>query len=314
LEQDSALTLSGQLLGTPSYMSPEQAAAGSAQLIGPASDVYALGAILYQMVTGRPPFQAATPLETLGQVLESEPVPPRLLNRNVAREVEAICMKCLAKNPADRYSTAREMADDLRRYLRGECIRAAGLNLLVRVTRAFRPSPRHEDFREWGLALVAFGLVILLSHVAIYFFVGVWQNAWLAYFLPRSLMFAALLVMIGRFRQYALLPKNAAERLVWVVWIGYVLALGASNVTRYALGHDQRESYSSFAVLAGFGFLVMGGSAWGGGYIVGLVFLVSAPLLAVYRDTAPLLSGLLWAGALLTFGIHYYRLGRAAQM
>jgi hypothetical protein len=313
LKGDSDFTISGQLLGTPSYMSPEQATAGSRYPIGPASDVYALGAILYQTVTGRPPFQAESVFETVAQVVEADAVPPRLLNRNVAREVDAICMKCLAKNPSDRYSTARAMADDLRRYLHGECIHATGLSLLNRVSRALRPSLREESFREWGLGLVAFGVAIFLSHLAIYFFEGLWQNGLLAYFLPRSLMFAALIAMLAQFRRYALLPRNAAERLVWVVWIGYVLALGASNAARTVLGHDQRESYASFAVLAGFGFLVMGGHVWSGGYAVGLLFLVSAPILAIYKDMAPLISGSLWAVALLAFGFHYYRLGHTSQ-
>ena len=93
----------------------------------------------------------------------------------------------------------------------------------------------------------------------------------------------------------------------------YLLALGAVNAARSVFGHDQRESYASFAVLTGFGFLIMGGHVWGGGYVVGLVFMIAAPILAMYTEVAPLAFGTLWAGALLTFGLHYWRLGRAAQ-
>ena len=127
-------------------------------------------------------------------------------------------------------------------------------------------------------------------------------------------MFAALLIMLWRFRHYSILPTKSAERLIWVVWIGYLMTLGAVNATRAVFGHDQRESYAFFAILAGFGFLIMGGHVWGGGYIVGLVLLIAAPLLAVYADVAPLLFGALWAGALLTFGLHYWRRGRRRSL
>jgi hypothetical protein len=313
LEGDSKLTGTGQVLGTPSYMSPEQATGGSTHPVGPASDVYSLGAILYHLLTGRPPFQAETRLATLSQLLDADPPPPRLLNRDVPRDLEAICMKCLEKEPARRYSSARDLGDDLRRYLEGETIHASGVNLLDRVTRLLRRSRHEEHFRGWGLGLMAFGLVIFLSHVAIHVFEGAGGGSPAAYFLPRCAMFAALLIMLWRFRRHSVLPVNSAERLIWVVWIGYLLALGASNAARAVFGHDQRESYAAFAVLAGFGFLIMGGHVWGGGYVVGLVFMIAAPILALYTHVAPLVFGALWAGAMVTFGLHYWRRGGAAR-
>jgi len=119
--------------------------------------------------------------------------------------------------------------------------------------------------------------------------------------------------MLWRFRHHSVLPTKSAERLIWVVWIGYLLALGAVNAARSVFGHDHRESYASSAVLTGFGFLIMGGHIWGGGYVVGIFFMIAAPILAMYTDVAPLAFGALWAGALLTFGLHYWRRGRAAQ-
>ncbi len=134
LSEDTGMTVSGQVLGTPSYMPPEQAA-GQINTIGPASDVYGLGAVLYSLTTGRPPFQSASKIETSRQVVEKEPVAPRQLNTAIPRDLETIILKCLEKSLPRRYATANELSDELQRFIEGRPIVARPISSIAKTWR-----------------------------------------------------------------------------------------------------------------------------------------------------------------------------------
>jgi len=148
-------TRTGDVVGTPAYMSPEQAG-GVVRSIGPPTDIYSLGVILFEMLTGRPPFQTPDPLSTVLMVLSDDPVPPRRLQPSVPRDLETICLKCLEKVPAKRYANAAELADDLGRFRRSEPIRARRIGIVERTLKFARRKPA-----------VATSIVLILLSIAV---------------------------------------------------------------------------------------------------------------------------------------------------
>ena len=161
VDADASLTRSGAVIGTPSYLAPEQAA-GNRGAIGPATDVYGLGAVLYQMLTARPPFQAASPLDTVMLVLEQDPVPPRLLNPKADHDLELIALRCLQKPPDLRYSSAGELANDLEAYLAGEPLAVRSGRFSAVIARWFRETHHVAVLENWGLLWMWHAVVLLV--------------------------------------------------------------------------------------------------------------------------------------------------------
>jgi serine/threonine-protein kinase len=324
LDSQQGQTASGAVMGTPSYMAPEQAG-GRSKEIGPAVDVYALGAILYEMLTGRPPFRAESALETLVQVVEQDPAPPRLLSPKVERDLETVCLKCLEKEPAHRYASAAALAEDLEHYLNGEAISASSFNLLDRLAQTLDRSKHAVEFAGWGNMLVLFGVLVLVGHLTTFALVETGQAdvyCWLA----RFVQFGVMAAVFWRYRPRTLMPTSAAERQLWSIWIGYLVAYGVSVMAsrmlfrHHILAHDPTTPerwgelifYPTSAILSGLAFFIMGSNYWGRCYAVGLAFMGLALVMPLRLAWAPVEFGLAWCVALVSFGLHLRRLGREA--
>ena len=301
-------TATGAVMGTPSYMAPEQAG-GEAHAVGPAADLYALGAILYECLTGRPPFKAATAMETVLQTIHEAPVPPRLLNRRVDPDLEKVVLKCLEKQPSLRYAGARELAEDLRRHLDGEPVTARSVNLLERIHRELSYSQHEAYLGPWGVGLMYLATLIFAAHLATSLLLMEGCPEWLSFWVPRAVLLGGLVTLFLRFRPHATVwPTNSAERLMWALWGGYLLTFGSVYHVLQFQGQDHLHVYGVAAAVSGLAWLVMGGGVWGGGYVIGGLFLLAAPLMAHLGGSvwSPFAFGVLWSAAVLALGLRYW--------
>ncbi len=328
LGPDSGQTRTGAVLGTPSYMSPEQAQGRTTEL-GPTTDVYSLGAVLYELITGAPPFRGETPLDTVMHVIDHEPAPPALLNPKVDHDLQTICLKCLEKDPSLRYASAEELGDDLQRYLNGDSITARSFNVIDRLARTFERDQHTADFSAWSSMVLVTAAVVLVEHVAVFGFVRTEQSPTFI-MAARIMQFVFLGALFWYNRRCQLLPTSAAERELWSIWIGYFTTyFFIVIVTRILIGIDALRipddnrmqiylpellPYPFIALVSGLAFFVMGANYWGRCYVFGLTFFLLGPVIALDLTLGPLLFGVLWSVTLLILGLHLRQQNQKLQM
>ncbi len=306
LEGGASLTGTGAIVGTPSYMAPEQAD-GTGRPPGPAADIYSLGAILYELLTGRPPFLAASAVETLLLLRTEEPVRPRLLNPRIDLDLEFICRKCLEKRPEHRYASAGKLADDLAAFLQGDVVSARANSLTSFVTRLFRESHHAPVQENWGLLWIWHsGLLIFLCAITSGMYAIGLRSHW-----PFLGLWSLGLVAWGAFFWHMRRrggPVTFVERQIAHAWGAGVAASIAIFIVEVALGLEVLYLTPVLPVIAGMVFVVMAGTLAGWFYIAAILsFLAALPMALVGSPLGPLLFGVVSAVGFLVPGLKYYR-------
>ena len=304
------LTQSGAILGTPAWMSPEQAA-GQTDSIDVATDIYSLGAVLFAMLTGRPPFQAASPLDTVLMVIEQDPPNIRMLNRAVDSDLEMVVMKCLQKPQDLRYSSAAALAADLRAWLNNEPVSARSSTIAQVMTRLFRESHHAAILQNWGLLWMWHSLVVLLLCLITNLmqfqgvkerwpFVGLWVvglGLWAA-------IFWNLRHRAG--------PITAVERQIAHIWGGSMIASSMLFWVESIMDRPVLEFSPVLGAIAGMVFLAKAGILSGSFYIQSVMMFATALVMAAveHSDLPDFSVSLFGVMSALTFflpGLKYYR-------
>jgi eukaryotic-like serine/threonine-protein kinase len=299
------LTGTGAIVGTPSYMAPEQAAGTGTP--APAGDIYSLGAILYEALTGRPPFLATSAVATLLLVRSEEPIRPRQLNPQIDPDLEFICRKCLEKKPEHRYATAAQLADDLEAYLRDDAVSARVSTLSYFLSRIFRESHHAPVLENWGglFMLHSLKIFLLCAVTSIMYALGVRSHE------PFLALWSIGLVVWGTFFWYwrrRAGPVAFVERQLAHSWAAGVIASIGAFVVEVCLGLEVLVLTPILAVAAGMVFLFMAGTLSGWFYVVAAIsFLAAVPMAYVGPPASPFLFGIICAIAFFVPGLKYFR-------
>ena len=305
LEGNQTMTHTGAILGTPCYMAPEQAA-GSRGDVGPVSDVWSLGAILYQVLVDRPPFQASSPMDTLLAVLEVDPPLPRSINREVNRDLEMIALKTLQKPQDLRYASAAHLANDLRAFLASEPIAARQGGVLDVVSRLLRETHHAVVLENWGLLWMWHSVVVLILSVITD--VLAWQGVESRW--PYVILWTgglALWAPIFWVLRYRAGPVTAVERQVAHIWGGTMIASMLLFSVEELLGLPVLKLSPVLALLAGLMFFAKAGILSGIFYIQSIVLFVTGLVMCGLPQFQHILFGLVSGGCFFIPGLKYYR-------
>ncbi|VTR97465.1 serine/threonine protein kinase [Tuwongella immobilis] len=305
-------TQTGTILGTPAYMPPEQAQADTN--LTPATDIYSLGAVLYECITGKPPFEGDHAIEIIAQVIDNPPVAPREINPEIPRDLETICLKCLEKDPLQRYASADELANDLQRFLNGESIQARSLNLMERMVRAIEHDRLDEEFAKYGSLFCWYSLVMAIPEVMITFIILNDLDGTLLALVQFSRA-ALFVILLAWYRNWKIIPQTATERHLWSVWGGYLVCcfvIGFSN--RMLMGWETKVEprlYISLAPMTALAFISIASRFWGGFYVCAACFMLLPVVMVQDLRWAALEFGALWAVILFTIGLRLQKLAAA---